>query len=213
MFRTLCSVLTRILTPPACINCGADGALLCARCQNNLHPKLRRIAGSPETFSCFSYTTPVVRALLGEWKYRANREAGALLCAQFSDALRAQQRAYKKSSTIVLPIPTRRSNRNMRGFSPPHVLAHAASAALGIPVHDGLRFVRRGKRQAELDLAKRRQNMHNALVLRGTLPHGAASGILIDDVRTTGATLLAAAPALQQRGVQDIHAITLAWKP
>jgi predicted amidophosphoribosyltransferase len=71
-----------------------------------------------------------------------------------------------------------------------------------------LRRVRRTDDQAGLSRARRAENVRAAFALRARMP--AARVLLIDDVRTTGATLAEAARALLEAGCLEVRTLALA---
>jgi predicted amidophosphoribosyltransferase len=77
-----------------------------------------------------------------------------------------------------------------------------------------LRRTRRTQTQTELPAAQRHQNVRGAFALRrsNAVNRGLQGSvvILVDDVRTTGATLDACARALKLAGVEEVRALTVA---
>jgi predicted amidophosphoribosyltransferase len=70
--------------------------------------------------------------------------------------------------------------------------------------------------QADLNAAQRRQNVHGAFGVSPFVSHRQRDSlrgsvvVLIDDVRTTGATLHACAEALAPLGVREVRVLTAA---
>jgi predicted amidophosphoribosyltransferase len=62
----------------------------------------------------------------------------------------------------------------------------------------------------DLPHRERRQNVDGAFAPRKL--RGAERVLLVDDVRTTGATLAAASEALREGGVGTVHALVLATR-
>ncbi len=74
----------------------------------------------------------------------------------------------------------------------------------------GLRRVRNTPRQVDLPHRERQRNIAGAFApwrLRGV-----GRVLLVDDVRTTGATLRAASEALKGGGVSEVHTFVLATR-
>jgi predicted amidophosphoribosyltransferase len=83
--------------------------------------------------------------------------------------------------------------------------------ALGVELRvQGLRRVRNTPRQVDLPHRERQRNIAGAFAA-GKLGN-ARRVLLIDDVRTTGATLRAATQALQAGGVAEVRSLVLATR-
>jgi predicted amidophosphoribosyltransferase len=112
----------------------------------------------------------------------------------------------------MVPVPLHPWRRIHRGFNQAADLAHT----LGAPVMPILWRRRVTAAQAGLTAAERRRNVHRAFgvsplmrqrhrdALRGAIV------VLVDDVRTTGATLHACAEVLAGLGAREVRALTAA---
>ena len=108
----------------------------------------------------------------------------------------------------VIPVPLHWLRRWRRGYNQAEVIARGVAEELEVPVLTGvLRRVRRTRTQTRLDAAGRYGNVRSAFVADGrSLASGLAAPVspdhpghllLVDDVYTTGATLLACERALR----------------
>ncbi|MBW2190461.1 MAG: ComF family protein, partial [Deltaproteobacteria bacterium] len=80
---------------------------------------------------------------------------------------------------------------------------------LGVPaLFRGLRRVRNTPSQVDLPHAERQRNIAGAFAASGL--HALGRALLVDDVRTTGATLGAASEALKAGGASEVHTFVLA---
>lgn len=204
------SSLQKLFFPERCVKCHVEGKLLCVKCASILAPQLTLVAKKPRTYSLLNYHDFAVKGLLRAWKYQGNQSARKYLLEALPAALPALRHA---SHPLIVPIPTRRAHDLARGFSPPQHIALELHHITSWEIVDCLTFAHHTMRQSKLSLAKRKKNMHNALVVRERLHLARRSVILVDDVTTTGATLSAAASALYSNGATDVRAITLAWNP
>jgi len=101
---------------------------------------------------------------------------------------------------VLIPVPLHPARRAWRGFDQTSLLARHASERWGVPVVDALLRTRDHEPQARLEPDRRRTNVAGAFrVAAGALVSGRPI-LLLDDVATTGSTLLAAAEALDQAG-------------
>jgi len=107
-----------------------------------------------------------------------------------------------------VPVPLHRARRRSRGFNQADDLARH----IGPPVVHALRRTRHTRTQTALPAPERRANVAGAFAVtsRAAALLG-ATVLLVDDVRTTGATLEACATALkEQAGVRAVFALTAA---
>jgi ComF family protein len=110
---------------------------------------------------------------------------------------------------FVVPVPLHPWRRLRRGFNQADDLAQR----LQVPVCRALWRTRATVPQTELDPGQRRRNVRGAFRLSPLARASRLSGacvVLVDDVRTTGATLEACATVLKEAGVREIGALTVA---
>lgn len=228
------NLILDLLFPKKCLGCGTEGLFLCEMCGN----KLLRIA--PKCFVCkklvpasgqitpgrtcvgcqkktdiyaffspFSYDDPLIRTLIHSLKYQRAKSIAPVLgelleqnCRYFGFAL--------PRDVVIIPIPLHPKKHRVRGFNQSEAIAASLMSSYGKPKVDSvsLQRVRHTNAQVELTGEERRKNMENAFECKEKI--AAKSVILVDDVRTTGATLEAAAMALKKAGVKKIWALTVA---
>jgi ComF family protein len=123
-------------------------------------------------------------------------------------------------NAVLVPIPLGRRRMRQRGFNQAEVVASVLARRWSVPMSPSLlRRQRETRTQTSLDPQGRRENVRDAFVARPPTGRRREAGdggppsttvILVDDVLTTGATLVAAAEALQQAGWSSIGAVTFA---
>ena len=118
-----------------------------------------------------------------------------------------RRRSHRRS-----PHPGNPSGRRLRsrGFNQAQLLANQVGPIVGIEVNDHiLRRERRTRPQVDLKPSERKENVYRAF----SAESGAVRGkriLLIDDVFTTGATLISAAGTLLEAGADSVSAYCLA---
>lgn len=118
--------------------------------------------------------------------------------------------SYAGAIDAVVPMPLHASKLRERGWNPSLVLARPVARALGVPLRPlWLSRTRATRAQAGLSSADRLRNVYGAFRARAV---PGCRVLLIDDVRTTGATLAEAARELETRG-HDVTTLALAWAP
>ena len=99
---------------------------------------------------------------------------------------------------ILVPVPLHPAKRAARGFDQALLLADLASKRWGIPVVQALERIREHPAQATLDAARRRVNVHGAFRCVNPRAVDGRPVLLLDDVVTTGSTMLEAAAPLER---------------
>jgi len=200
--RDLLDGLLTLLAPSRCPGCdeATEGAeVFCATCST-------LVERTTDAGAVFEYGGPVADAIQ-RFKYDGRSELGASLGL----VMAAGARSWAGKVDAVVPVPLHWRRRRSRGYDQAALLAKPVARSLAVPVRlRGLRRVRNTPSQVELPYQARQQNIAGAFA-PGRLA-GLARVLLIDDVRTTGATLRAASKALRAGGVAEVHAFVLATR-
>jgi ComF family protein len=211
MFRTAVVGLLDLLDPPCCPACtfpldrDASEAGFCAACGPLVELAPARMRPPEVNAAVLVYAGPAADAIR-RFKYAGQTAiAGPLARLLVAAAL-----AYAGAIDAVVPMPLHPSKLRARGWNPSLVLARPVARALGVPLRPlWLSRMRATRVQAGLSSVDRLRNVYGAFRARAV---PGCRVLLIDDVRTTGATLSEAARELETRG----HAVTtlaLAWAP
>jgi ComF family protein len=198
--RDLIAGFVTLLAPQRCAGCdeAVDGlAAFCASCAV-------LVERTSDPGAVFEYGGPVADAIQ-RFKYEGRSELGAALGSLM--AARANQFAGKVDAVVPVPLHWRR--RRSRGYDQAALLAKTVANSLGVPLLlRGLRRVRNTPSQVDLPHRARQENIAGAFAAWRLRALGRV--LLIDDVRTTGATLRAASEALRAGGVQELYTLVLA---
>ena len=142
-------------------------------------------------------------------------------------------RALRRPGGSLVPVPLSARRLRNRGYNQASVIADALGRIWQLPVRTGiLRRTRNTDTQTALTPKERVENVRGAFAAAPPTPprqgwerwegrqnapasapgkgSGRAAIILVDDVLTTGATLAAAATALEAAGWNDVGAVTFA---
>lgn len=159
------------------------------------------------------YRNPSVQACIREAKFRHSQRAVTLLGSVLRDHLldRIVEDTALGGLVILVPIPLGEQRRKRRGYNQVEEICRSVVSSLdGVSMRtDILVRVKETLPQTELSGAARRENMKDAFSVMLPL-NPALSYIVVDDVVTTGATLLAAVTALRAGGAVKVSALALA---
>ncbi|MGW0801751.1 ComF family protein [Nonomuraea sp. NPDC002799] len=221
-------VVLDVVLPQTCAGCGAGGARLCGNCVAALTvAPARRMPvpappGLPECWSAAPYDGAVRRALVSYKERGAVALAGVLAEAMAFTAVTALGRTggleglEGHGGIAVVPVPSAGRSRRVRGHDPVGRLAvlaawHLRASGVRAEPWAVLRQRRRVADQAGLSATQRVANLAGSLWVDRRAPRPpVACALLLDDIVTTGATLLEAARALRSAGMPVPLAVTAA---
>ncbi len=154
-----------------------------------------------------SYEPPLDR-VIHAFKYAGARELGAWIASLLPEPPARAEALWREYALV--PVPLHPARRAWRGFDQARLLAELAGRAWGIPVLDALERGRDHPPQARLPRAGRLENVRDAFRLREESRPAVRDRplLLVDDVATTGSTLLEAAAALESGAPSWILALS-----
>ena len=204
-----------VLLPVTCVGCTLDDRALCAACRLALvpTPQVRSLADGLTVTSALRYDG-VVRQVILAFKESGRTDVARPLAAPLAAAIRSvaiRSAAIHSAATggvNLVAMPVGRAAYRRRGYDPVRLLLR--KGGFGAPL-GALVSVRKRDEQKGLDRAARAVNLVGTMGARGDI-HGCRI-MLVDDVVTTGATLLEAARAIRAGGGEVIGAAVLAATP
>lgn len=203
--------LVETVYPPTCAGCGLRGTWLCNRCAAETLPTNTPITclrcGTPRLFGhCDCDELPAsISATLAVVVYhgwvaeaiKALKYHHEMARAAFLGGLMAAHIPSIGRVDALIPVPLHPSRLASRGYNQAELLANVISRDTGIPVANVLRRTRNTGTQTKLGGDERHANVADAFAMRsGIGVYPGAHVVIIDDVRTTGATIGACAAAL-----------------
>ncbi len=180
---------------------------VCSRC---MHPLGRRgscpfcsagrLQPLAEGYGAYRYTGEAAE-LVKLLKYGYQDEAADALAAGMAQCFPPGR------YDALTPVPLHRSRQRMRGINQARLLCQLISRRTGLPVLDTLTRSRKTRMQVRLrGSAIRQRNVQGAFSLASDVQ--GLRLLLVDDVRTTGATARACAQALLAGGAAEVSILT-----
>lgn len=225
MLRQLTSQLVDVVFPPTCAGCDRRGVWICARCIATVTPlrgTLCERCGAPlvldwcqcvlldehldQVRSALPYRGWVITAV-HNFKYRDETARASSMATWLLPSLKG---FGEVDGLVAVPLHARRLRQ--RGYNQAELLTRELSRLSGTPVLTHLERTRHTPPQVGASADQRRANVEGAFALRaGQAVHPGGRYVLVDDVRTTGATLGACAAALAPAEPSWVGALTFAW--
>jgi len=167
---------------------GPDG---CAECHAARLPWARAVR--------LSEYAGLIREVVHEIKFTAWRRLGVDAGRLLGHALAARLRdtGIDPSVAVVIPVPSTTRRRLARGIDHTLALARGVRAATGMTIAPALRRKHRPS-QTSMAATTRWRNVAGTMSVKGRFDLRQRPVILLDDVRTTGATLTEAARAVRK---------------
>lgn len=198
--------------------------VLCVRCQADL-PRVRTVSFEENDIarifwglvpiekgiSFFHYTphSPYSHILF-ELKYHNHPEVGKTMGRIMAEELKAT--SFFDGIDLIVPIPLSRKKERQRGYNQSDWIAWGISEATGIPT-DTTSVVRTKSNpsQTTLDHRQRRENVRDIFAVRHPESLEGRHILLVDDVITTGATMLSCAETIARACRVRFSVLSLAW--
>jgi len=158
------------------------------------------------------YHDASVRALVWELKYRKNPHALAL-AGQFLSEQALSLAEDMLDIPVLVPVPMHISRRKDRGYNQCELLCEAmlaSSPSSCMYAPHALERVRNTPQQQGLAKHRRVKNIQGAMQVKNPEAVQGKTCIVIDDVRTTGATADETRRALMAGGAREAYILTLA---
>lgn len=206
------AVVARERKVPACPKCARSVAPFevsggrCKACRGRRPPVdgVVRVATYCDAFS----------ALLRSYKYHGRQSLEPALGGWLAEAVGGAP--WRDRVEAVVPVPTFWRRRITSPLHAAEALAAVVAKGLGLPNASLLRRVKGGPHQIGLTYRERLQNVRGAFELRRGAALRGARLLIIDDVKTTGATINECAGVLRRAGAAEVYAavlVTVSWDP
>lgn len=199
-----CLANVKHIKEPRCPGCGGTNDGIMTECDQCI-----KTGDKPwdDAYAVFDYSG-VIRKLIVQLKFNRRPEIGIFLAGLASE----NAREYLLGYDVIVPVPLHFLRRLRRGYNQCEIIAHELYIQTGIECKNLLRRRKYTAPQSRKSRAKRLKSMHNAFTLTPDAKDfiRGRKVLLLDDVFTTGATLNAAARAIQTGNPARIGILTLA---
>lgn len=199
-----------LIFPPRCQHCGRVDTHFCTDCladlatlptdiiHTNATPPLAGIVSS-------GYHADVLQSAVQILKYGGEQSIAESLAQRIVGTVKSTNWTID----TVVPVPLHTKRLQERGYNQAEVISTHVATLLGLE-HMPQALVRMYQTQSQVGLSieERRRNVQDAFSSQNSILQQRRV-LLIDDVRTTGATLVACAQAALTGGAEVVYAVTV----
>jgi len=115
------------------------------------------------------------------------------------------------AEALLIPVPLHPKRLRERGFNQAEPLAEKLAELWAVELRKDILFRKKNTRhQTGLNQIERKNNLQEAFGTKNVEDLKGKKIILVDDILTTGSTLLECAKALKDGGVEEVYGFTLA---
>jgi competence protein ComFC len=203
------NMLLDLVFPPSCLRCGRVDWQFCESCQavlkdlptSPVFAELAPFAGVVATGKHEGILQEAVQAL----KYNQARGIASILAERMASSLNSCSWTFD----TVIPIPISSLRLKERGYNQAKEMSYHLARQLNIPHQaEALRKIRHTQSQVGLNQTERLANLKEAFSADSSIVKGKTL-LLVDDVRSTGTTLVECAQTAIEAGASVVYAITV----
>lgn len=211
LFKKFKNIISYSISPPFCEGCKdfiPKRSIFCNSCFNKINPIVSiKLAVTPQysmqVFAISDYQEPLKSLIL------AKRRSNQLASVQLSELIWEMTNLKNINFDYLVPIPLHWARFAKRGFNQTEVIASALSVKSNKPVINILKRARYTSYQFSLSASERNENVKGAFVLNGEnlINYAGSNLVLVDDLLTSGSTLISAAKELVKLKPASISAV------
>lgn len=214
MFHKIYKFLLQIFFPIECIECGKEETLLCYECLKKIPSRLHqpKLSSGIQISVAYGYTIPVIKKIIPRAKYYFSPQL-------FTDitlhAIHQFKPILQNGNGILLPVPLHYLRKQKRGFNQSRVIAECLTDNFyNWEIKELLLRKKHTSQQAKLKKKERIKNIRNAFSLNKKIIKEKNINkntpiIIIDDVISTGSTIMEMERELKKFGFCNISALGL----
>jgi len=216
MWRNLKESILNLIFPKFCFCCQREGSYLCQDCQAMLE-----ISGFHQNFQadCLkdlyfaaNYQSSLIKNLIQKFKYEPFvKELAKTLSVLIITHFKLLDNKPDFSEFILVPVPLSKKKLRWRGFNQAEEIGKELSKFFRIPlIANCLIKTRETLPQVELSDEERKENIKNVFFCEKPELIQRKKILLLDDVYTTGSTMIECAGVLKRARAKEIIGISVA---
>lgn len=228
--------LFNLIFPPKCVICNKNfGEVICKKCSLKILEKYEIFSskcmicdqnsffGTTHTH-CSSSFTPAstlniykykghIRKIIKDSKYHSKEFITLKYLTRLGIKKSINNGHQIPKHTVVIPIPLSKGREKERGFNQAEIIAKEIAKIFRLKVHTNvLKRLKETQTQHQKNRIARFENLQDAFIIKNKNRIKNRKILLIDDICTTGATLLETSKTLLTFNAAEVRCLTLAKK-
>jgi ComF family protein len=217
--------IINFVLPPVCVCCDsplpADSRFVCPDCISKLNvvdknynifrDRVHKVNFNGIAFSLYWFVEGTeIQYILHALKYTRMKSIGEVFGRKIGEEIQSR---YAGKYDYTVPVPLHKSKQRERTYNQSDYICRGISEALKInPLEKCLKRTRYTKTQTKLSITEREENVRNAFILNPKYSDTIREKniILVDDVITTGSTILECARVLKESGCGEVTVCSIA---
>jgi ComF family protein len=202
------AVFFNFIFPIECLGCEAPGRDICSGCLDSLLPPKQ--SNYPWIVSLGNYHDPIIKKIMWHIKNQPNHRASLIIAEAFARMI--MNRPIDPNSWILVPIPITKKRFRERGYNQSLLLAQPLAYLFNLKKSSRILIkIKHTKKQGtSKSRAERMENINGSFSVPYPQLIVNKNIILIDDITTTGSTLIEARELLLASGASRVMAWTVA---
>ncbi len=215
--KKVINLFLEILFPSRCLGCRSYGSILCFNCINKLRPAERETENG--IYGAYDYRDPLIKEAIWKLKYYHSpylgSKLGELLYTSFLEEINEIAMFSTGSPIYIIPVPISKERKNNRGYNQSEIIAKSFcnNAPLNVFQFKNKIILKKANTIPQAKLTnrnKRLQNIKGAFEIKNKELVKGKTIIIIDDVTTTGGTILEIMKILKKAGAKKVLGFTVA---
>ena len=223
--KNLFNGIINFILPPVCICCDsplpADVRFVCPGCVSRLKPvdknykifqdRVHKVKFEGNALSLYWFEEGTeIQHILHALKYTRMKSIGKVFGKKIGEEINSR---FPLNYDYAVPVPLHKSKLRERTYNQSDYICRGIAEALNIkPLEKCLSRTRYTKTQTKLSITEREENVRNAFSVNPMFSEiiKGKNLILVDDVITTGSTILECARVLKENGCGEVTVCSIA---
>ncbi len=215
--KIVVNFLLELIFPSRCLGCNIKHKILCDKCIDALEQINK--TEHENIFALYDYKNPLIKKVIWNLKYYKQpflgKKLGYLLYESFIEEINELKMFSSGSPIYVIPVPISKERIRIRGYNQTEIIAKSFCLSGGknfLKFNNKIIYKNKDTiSQARLtNKNKRLKNLIGAFSIKNSKEIKNKTIIIIDDVTTTGGTMLEIMKILNKSGAKKIIGLAVA---